>query len=160
VHLITTGSVLGSVHVPACIRFDIDTPTSTVLEGPRSIFRAWPRIQPKSGPVLRFLIGDCAGRFLVSRHGNRCNVRFYNLPRIIRSSISYYSAAVVTESPRRNVAMAIRKSFYRILIFYVRHVGSSSRSWLTGCVDCRCFDCWNDCPEQQPRSPGAYVAQS
>ncbi|KIJ21080.1 hypothetical protein PAXINDRAFT_6860 [Paxillus involutus ATCC 200175] len=28
-------------------------------------------------------------------------------------------AAVVTESPRRNVAMAIRKSFYRILIFYI-----------------------------------------
>ncbi|KAF9234080.1 general amino acid permease 1 [Melanogaster broomeanus] len=28
-------------------------------------------------------------------------------------------AAVVTESPRRNVAMAIRKSFYRILIFYM-----------------------------------------
>ncbi|KAF9224180.1 hypothetical protein BS17DRAFT_817080 [Gyrodon lividus] len=28
-------------------------------------------------------------------------------------------AAVVTESPRRNVAMAIRKTFYRILIFYI-----------------------------------------
>ncbi|KAF9234078.1 amino acid permease/ SLC12A domain-containing protein [Melanogaster broomeanus] len=28
-------------------------------------------------------------------------------------------AAVVTESPRRNVTMAIRKSFYRILFFYI-----------------------------------------
>ncbi|KAF8840423.1 general APC amino acid permease [Paxillus ammoniavirescens] len=30
-----------------------------------------------------------------------------------------FFAAVVTESPRRNVAMAIRKTFYRILIFYL-----------------------------------------
>ncbi|KAF8840422.1 general amino acid permease 1 [Paxillus ammoniavirescens] len=35
------------------------------------------------------------------------------------SVIVQAAAAVVTESPRRNVAMAIRKTFYRILVFYI-----------------------------------------
>jgi amino acid transporter len=34
------------------------------------------------------------------------------------------SAASETESPRRNIAKAVRRVFYRILVFYVRSIGS------------------------------------
>lgn len=40
------------------------------------------------------------------------------------------SAASETESPRRNVSKAVRRVFYRILIFYV----SSSSATLATCI--------------------------
>ncbi|KIJ21073.1 hypothetical protein PAXINDRAFT_165865 [Paxillus involutus ATCC 200175] len=67
--------------------------------------------------------GPFAGAGLVS---NRDLDKFLGfLSVIVQAAFSFQGmeiaaiAAVVTESPRRNVAMAIRKTFYRILIFYI-----------------------------------------
>ncbi|KAF8835981.1 hypothetical protein BDN67DRAFT_984250 [Paxillus ammoniavirescens] len=73
-------------------------------------FRYWKDPGPFAGPNLS---DPYWGRFL----------GFLSV--IVQAAFSFQGieiaaiAAVVTESPRRNVAMAIRKFFYRIVIFYI-----------------------------------------
>ncbi|KIK78751.1 hypothetical protein PAXRUDRAFT_16708 [Paxillus rubicundulus Ve08.2h10] len=67
--------------------------------------------------------GPFAGAGLVSERNLDQFLGFLSV--IVQAAFSFQGmeiaaiAAVVTESPRRNIAKAIRKSFYRIVIFYI-----------------------------------------
>lgn len=74
------------------------------------------------GQISRHSRHACAGCLLVPRHGTGRHVSF-SISRFAEWTLIIYvtqSAASETESPRRNIAKAVRRVFYRILVFYVR----------------------------------------
>lgn len=92
-----------------------------VLEKSRYFRRCWARTTAYwPGPLLGPSECYCSSIILIPRHGTRRNVSI-PFPSIKRSSFikSIYSAASETENPRRNIAKAVRRVFFRILVFYV-----------------------------------------
>jgi hypothetical protein len=92
-----------------------------VLEKPRCPRRCSTGTEPCwPGSLPRHFECSCSSIILIPGHGTRRNVS--NTPfdkGRISFSKSIYSAASETENPRRNIAKAVRRVFFRILVFYV-----------------------------------------
>jgi amino acid permease len=85
------------------------------------------------GSVPCNIVRHCAGGVFVPGYGACCYVG-PPLVLVFFPSFSVYglcalcSAASETENPRRNIAKAVRRVFYRIVVFYVRPPPSPSHS--------------------------------
>lgn len=95
-----------------------------VLEEPWPYRRRRARQLGAHGPLLGHPFRLCPGCVLLPGYGARRDVRLFR-PFIVLVAAdltlsSVCSAASETESPRTNIAKAVRRVFYRIVVFYVR----------------------------------------
>ena len=83
----------------------------------------WPRSRQRQGhrPLPGLAVRSRAGRILFPGYGARRDVGFFILPFPFSTypDIDPCSAASETENPRRNISKAVRRVFWRIVIFYI-----------------------------------------